>query len=243
MVQLLQRHYDEVSQAEDEAALHKALVSFAHELDFGQVSVLLLRGEPGTPGVWGRSVGNPPAGYSAIATNKEFFGRDPLMGRLRAFGMPLAWDQDFYAAAGCGDIWEAFAPFGYKTGVALGIRLTTADQLFLGVDRDAALPGSEIHRMRLAADLQLLAAHAQVAMCRLFKPPEAANETLPPLTPREREALALTASGMKARAVAQVMGLSERGVHFHLQNAMRKLDVRSKEAAVLKCVQGGLISG
>lgn len=237
---LLGRHYEEVSQAADEAALLRAMVAFAGELDFGRVSAVVLRGEYGTPGFWGKSVGNPPPAYVAIATDPEVAKWDPVMRRLKQSGMPFAYDQQFYVEAGRGEFHETLSTFGYRTGVALGIQ-TGPGQLLLGVDRDADLPAAEMTRMRLMADLQLLAVHAQVAFARLFKPPEAANEPLPRLTPREREALSLTAAGLKARAVAEAMGLTERGAHFHVQNAMRKLDVRSKEAAVLKCVQGGLL--
>lgn len=239
---LLERHYEEVSNATDEAALLKALVNWAAELDFGQVSTVVMRGELGSPGFWGKSVGNPPPGYEEISTNHDFFNRDPLMRRLKAGCLPLAYDQRFYVEAGCGDLWEMVAPYGFRTGLALGMRLG-GEQLFLGIDRDAVLPSSEIKRMRMMADLQLLAVHAQQAMGRLFRPPEAANEPLPRLTPREREALRWTADGHVAHIAGELMGLSARGVNFHIQNAMRKLGVRSKEAAVLKCVQGGLLQG
>jgi DNA-binding CsgD family transcriptional regulator len=237
---MLERHYLDVSQAESEPALVKGLVAFAAEMDFGQVSAVVLRGDFGAPGFWGKSVGNPPEGYLEISADPENGKRDPIMKRLRASALPLVYDQRFYVDAGCGDLWERFAPFGYRTGLALGMRLGDR-QLFIGVDRDSALPTSEVKRLRMMADLQLLAVHAQQAMGRLYSPPEAANEPLPQLTPREREALRWTADGHSARIAGELMSLSERGVNFHLQNAMRKLGVRSKESAVLKCLQGGLL--
>lgn len=239
---LLGRHYEEVSNAADEAALLKALVSFAGELDFGRVSAVVLRGDYGTPGFWGKSVGNPPPAYAAISSDPEVAKLDPVMRRLKHSVMPFAYDQRFYVAAGRGEFHETLSQFGYRTGIALGMP-TGAGQFLLGVDRDAELPASDAERVRLMADLQLLAVHAQLAFNTLFKAPEAANDTLPPLTPRERQVLSLTAAGYSRKEAAGIMGLSERGVKFHVENAMRKLDVRSKEAAVLKCVQGGLLKG
>ena len=62
-----------------------------------------------------------------------------------------------------------------------------------------------------------------------------------PLSPRELESLKLAFQGLTARASGEVMACSERTVNFHLANAMSKLQVESKLAAVQRACWYGLI--
>ena len=62
-------------------------------------------------------------------------------------------------------------------------------------------------------------------------------QALPPsahglgLTPREYEVLSETAAGRSAVAVGELLGLSPRTVHKHLERAYRKVGVRGRLAA------------
>lgn len=62
-----------------------------------------------------------------------------------------------------------------------------------------------------------------------------------PLSPRELECLELAFQGMTARKTAELVVCSERTVNFHLANAMGKLKVDSKMAAVHRACWFGLI--
>lgn len=60
-----------------------------------------------------------------------------------------------------------------------------------------------------------------------------------PLTPREREILALSASGATAADVAQSLGLSEGTVRNHLSVAIHKLEARTKVEAARTAEERG----
>ncbi|NML85142.1 helix-turn-helix transcriptional regulator [Polaromonas sp.] len=62
-----------------------------------------------------------------------------------------------------------------------------------------------------------------------------------PLSPRELECLKLAFQGLTARASGEVLLCSERTINFHLANAMSKLKVDSKLAAVQRACWLGLI--
>lgn len=62
-----------------------------------------------------------------------------------------------------------------------------------------------------------------------------------PLSPRELECLNLAFEGMTARKSGELLGCSERTVNFHLANAMGKLQVDNKLAAVQRACWFGLI--
>ena len=57
-------------------------------------------------------------------------------------------------------------------------------------------------------------------------------QTRNPLSPRELEGLELAFEGMTARRAGEMLACSERTVNFHLANAMGKLKVDNKLAAV-----------
>ena len=62
-----------------------------------------------------------------------------------------------------------------------------------------------------------------------------------PLSPRELECLALAFQGLTARKTGEMLACSERTINFHLANAMGKLKVDNKLAAVQRACWFGLI--
>lgn len=62
-----------------------------------------------------------------------------------------------------------------------------------------------------------------------------------PLSDRELACLQWSSQGMTSRETARILGLSERTVNFHLQNACGKLAVRGRRAAVVQAVWRGLL--
>lgn len=62
------------------------------------------------------------------------------------------------------------------------------------------------------------------------------------LTSREKEILALLASGARNKDIADVLFISERTVKVHVTNLMQKLDANTRTEAVAKAIKRGLIS-
>jgi DNA-binding CsgD family transcriptional regulator len=86
----------------------------------------------------------------------------------------------------------------------------------------------------------LFAVHAQDTAMRVLVSAPLQPER-PALTPRELEVLRWTMDGKTAWEVATLLGITERTVILHLQNAMKKLNCNSKHQAVLKALRLGLI--
>jgi DNA-binding CsgD family transcriptional regulator len=61
------------------------------------------------------------------------------------------------------------------------------------------------------------------------------------LTPREREVLSFSAEGKSIPVIAAILSVSVGVVKFHLQNIYHKLDVSSRQTAVVKAIRLGLI--
>jgi DNA-binding NarL/FixJ family response regulator len=62
------------------------------------------------------------------------------------------------------------------------------------------------------------------------------------LTDREVEALTWAARGKSSYDIATILGISERTVNFHMDNAMRKLGVATRIQAAVKCAMLGIIT-
>ncbi|HWV53960.1 response regulator transcription factor [Pseudorhodoplanes sp.] len=61
------------------------------------------------------------------------------------------------------------------------------------------------------------------------------------LTDREGQVLTWVARGKSSSDIATILGISERTVNFHLDNAMRKAGVATRVQAAVKCAMLGLI--
>ena len=63
-----------------------------------------------------------------------------------------------------------------------------------------------------------------------------------PLTERELTCLHWAAVGKTSWEMGAILGLSERTINFHVQNACQKLGVHSRQAAITLALQAGLLS-
>jgi PAS domain S-box-containing protein len=68
------------------------------------------------------------------------------------------------------------------------------------------------------------------------------DQTVPRLTPREREVLQLAADGRSTRDIAGLLVVSPGTVKTHLQHIYAKLDARDRASAVATAMRLGLIS-
>jgi len=236
----LQRYFD-ISTSPDVSSLEGRLIEFAHYMDFPLVTAAVV-----TPGLTPRSepifrlIGNAPESFKATQLDVEISKRDPVTKRLKSLSVPFIYDQSMYVAEGLGEAWEHQAKFGYRTGIAVALHLPGHKHFLLGVDRFAPLPKQEGKVIRMMADLQLLAVHAQSAAIRLFGSDQDALK-IPRFTPRELEILRWCMDGKSAWQTGALLAISEATVNFHLRNVCTKLNVASKHQAVLKAVNMGLL--
>jgi DNA-binding CsgD family transcriptional regulator len=234
----LQRYLD-VSQAGTVDALRQQLVGFANHIGFGLVNAMLMLERPGMKAAM-YTVSNMPNGFEEASKDNTDSSRDPVLKRLKRLNVPFLYDQELYAAEGAGDLWEQQAAFGYKTGIAVALHLPAHRHFLLGFDREQALPKQDDKLIRMLADLQFLAVHAQDAAMRLLVSSDDPSHP-PKLTSREIEILQWTLEGKSASAVGGILHISENTVNFHMRNIFRKLNASSKHQAAIKAMSLGLL--
>jgi DNA-binding CsgD family transcriptional regulator len=236
-----QRDYLDVSASADRATFERRLVAFAQNLDFDLASAAVAVDRPGEKPTF-EMIGNTPEAFLSASRDPENVRRDPVVKRMKSLYVPFFYDQDLYVQEGAGDLWEEFAPFGYRTGIAVATHLPGGKHFLLGIDRSKPLPTSDSELTRLMADIHLLAVYAQQTAIRVLLQEDAFQTPVTRLTPREREVLQWTAQGKSAWAVGEILKMSESTVLTHLRNVRAKMGVSSKHQAILRAVSLGLIT-
>jgi DNA-binding NarL/FixJ family response regulator len=109
-------------------------------------------------------------------------------------------------------------------------------------------PGTVMAAIQTAsAGLAVVPAHWPAAVARDgsvrhdFEADAAIDTVSEPLTPREREVLALLADGLSNRAIASRLGISEHTVKFHVSSLYGKLGAVNRADAVARGWQRGLV--
>src|SRR5262249_21126846 len=79
------------------------------------------------------------------------------------------------------------------------------------------------------------------ALAEAFLRPPQGSAQAEPLTPREREVLALLAEGLANKAIAARLGISEHTAKFHVNAILGKLGVDSRAEAIVRALRMGLV--
>ncbi len=191
--------------------------------------LLVVEDDPGTAellvealGEAGFRVETAPDGRAGLAAMRDL--RPDLV--LCDISMPGLSGLDLLAELAGGHPALDAIPFVFLT--ALADRGTELRARRMGADDFVAKP----------VDLDLL---VEVVRARLSGGTVRAARGAPELTARELEALTWVARGKSSADAATLMGVAERTVNFHVENAMRKLGVASRVQAALVAARVGLV--
>ncbi len=225
--------------AEDRDSLRRQLARAAADLGFGLFSAVLIRGALGSKNAWLAGVGNPPTAYLEAQYSLDDTLRDPVMSSLRSKIAPVLYDQTLYVDGSAADLWDLQAAYGYRCGVACTVHEAShLEQFMFGVDRPDALPMDLVGRISLTAAMQLLTVYAHSAMQRIFTPAPSGS---PVLDDDELEPLRWAKDAYTVQQIGDKLLISSVHVQHKLRQATKKLGVSSVPAAVLRCIEGGLI--
>lgn len=119
----------------------------------------------------------------------------------------------------CQDANKSLAKFGFNTDLS-------AENL----SRLQAEHGISIHLAAVAAT-ERIAKHCKSGVTNAVR-----------LTSRERECLLWLARGFRNCRIAERLGVSSVTVEFHISNACRKLDARTRGQALVRAIQLGLLA-
>lgn len=144
------------------------------------------------------------------------------------------------------------------SGVELARRLAESEPdlgvlIYTGLDdegllREAIKSGARGFALKAGPARDLVAAARAVASGGTYVDPhltfvlgKSATGEVATLSPREREVMAALAEGLKGPQVAERLGIAPDTVRTHVENAMQKLDARTRAHAIAIALQHGLI--
>jgi len=224
---------DALANSDSKDKLLAEFVNCANILDFAYASITLETvGSDGRPHY--SSVCNAPESYLSIVHDPEAALSCPVHSHLRSSIRPIVYDQKTFETAQVMDLWDQQAPFGYKVGIATNVIVPGVGKIMAGFDGDA-LPKSSELIMRAVADLQLAVGYAQETICKILAP------TQKILTPQQQVVLELIATGKSNSVIAQLTNTSSNTISYHVKQIYARLDVSTRQQAVLKASKMGLL--
>jgi DNA-binding CsgD family transcriptional regulator len=167
---------------------------------------------------------------------------DPVARAVDSSWVPVIWDFRDYIRSDerrCAELFERSAEVGYERGISTPIHGPRGRNMVLASIYGGGFASLRASERSLGNMLMILGLHVARAHHRLTVRPAAPRG--PALTVRERECLTWSSRGKTAWEVSRIIGVAERTVNFHLQNAMAKLDTSSKHQAYLRAVDLNLI--
>jgi LuxR family transcriptional regulator, quorum-sensing system regulator SolR len=165
--------------------------------------------------------------------------RDPVLHHLESNANPIVWGQSDYHDAKLDNVYELFRGYGLGSGLAVTVRGAHGDHAYVGFSSGAARVAQSASLTSELGRLMMTAVTAYTTMTRFV--PTKANSNPVQLTPRELEILKWSRAGKTALDCSDILGISQATVHFHVKNALFKLDVSSKQQAILKALELRLI--
>lgn len=181
---------------------------------------------------------NYPDEWQKRYSEKNYIEIDPTVTHGIHSLEPLVWPNDNLSSSE--EFWEEARSFGLSVGWAQASRDIYGVGGGLCVARSAD-PISEEELREISPKLTWLTqvAHQGMSKCLTSK---LMPETETKLTAREISVLRWTADGKTAGEISEILGISERTVNYHINNAVEKLGTTNKLAAAVRATVLGILS-
>ncbi len=177
-----------------------------------------------------------PNGWFEHYMERNYVAVDPVFRHSTTSLRPFEWSEAHYEKKSkAADVMNEAAEFGFAAGFCVPTLTPHGPiNVTFGGRR------SELSREDRGL-LHLAAIYAQFRATELLSEKLRTGNSGPALSPREREVLRWCAAGKTTRQIADALGISQHTVLTHIAGACRKLEARTRTAAVAKAMSAGLI--
>jgi len=182
-------------------------------------------------------LGNYAPAWRERYASAQYLAVDPTVAHALVSTRPVVWSDEVFMKAPA--LWDDVRSHGLHVGWAQPVHdiRGIATLLTLARSHEGVSPREMNDKASHLAWLAQ-AAHETLAGMRASAPDSAASISL---TGREVDVLRWAGDGKKAAETADILGITERTVLFHVDNALRKLGAANKTAGVLKAAMLRLI--
>lgn len=190
---------------------------------------------PALPGPTTVVISNLPEQWCNHYGQLDYARVDPAALHCRARVTPTLWWTEGYPELASRDpqtaaFVEEARGFGLRSGVSFPIHGSGGAWGMLSLSCEQELESSRPRLERSMPYNQLLSGYVFEAATRAVVPDRPADGQ--ELTGREMECIAWCAEGKTSWEISKILGISERTVFFHMQNASRKLGASNRIQAV-----------
>ncbi|PJF04519.1 LuxR family transcriptional regulator AbaR [Acinetobacter seifertii] len=182
---------------------------------------------------------NYPQAWQQRYVEQQYVKVDPTVQHCMVSLKPLVWSSQYTHTQAEKDFWEEARSYGLNVGWAQSSRdfIGTRGMLTLARSSDQL---SEKEQKAQYTNMYWLTQTVHSSIAKIVNDVEFSQFNLY-LTNREKEVLRWTAEGKTSAEIAQILGVSERTINFHLSNSMQKLNVNNKISAAIRAVMLGLL--
>lgn len=170
----------------------------------------------------------------------SYYRNDPVMDYCTNHIIPIQWHDLVITQSSISErFMNEAGEFGLKAGITMPVHSPHGELGILSFALNCSSKAAREVTQHALPYVHLLAGHLHEAVRRVSGLANVDGKLQ--LTAREQECLRWVADGKTSWEIAQIIGMSERTVNFHLNNAMFKLDVSNRQHAVAKAALQGLI--
>jgi DNA-binding CsgD family transcriptional regulator len=237
MLPVFERFMDRLSESVDELDFHGAMAGAAAEFELHTFAYLYLPPQrSGRPKV----ISNYPDRWTAHYLRNRYQQLDPVVARAQCGGCPFRWGADLdciETSQAQQQLFDEASEFGIRCG--LTIPIVDRRGCVAAVTFAADEPNPAFFRVaeRYEQALQLMSTCFHIHVRRKLSSDRVVDGVV--LTPREYECLQWAARGKSAWDIGCILGIKRRTAAFHLDNARKKLGVRTIAQAVVRLAGSG----
>lgn len=213
-----------------------------HGLDVGHYAYLGLRFRGSGPRGRPFFITTYPQAWVEHYDRNNYLQVDPVMLDAPSRSTPMAWGTREHRKSVSPrqkQFLNEAAEMGLSLGSAIPIHAAGGEFGLVSVAIDATPRQFTTLMRNHQHQLHLLSLYYHAHVAETFISPENPKVSV---TARERECLLWSARGKGSWEISEILRVSEATVNFHLQNAMRKLEVHTRPHAIVKAVMLGLIT-
>ncbi len=165
---------------------------------------------------------------------------DPVLVYCSQHIVPIEWQNLKSRTDGAAKrMMNEAGDFGLRSGITMPVHSPRGEMGILSLTVNQSTKTSLEVTAAALPYIQIFAGYLHEAVRRVF---DLIEDPKPPqLTVREQECLRWAADGKTSWEIAKLLGVSERTINFHMNNAMLKLNVTNRQHAVAKVTLQGLV--
>lgn len=177
---------------------------------------------------------NYPKAWVKAYSEMQLHSIDPVFARAARSALPFFWDDPVFnnsVKSGQRKMLDEARRFGIEHGYTIPVHSPRSPVPIHA--SCSVIPGrGRSHHPHSYFAIQLMAGYLFESATRIMEVPHG-NTTVPTLSPRQRQCLELAGQGKTDWEIGVILGISQNTVHTHIESAKRRLNVTSRQTAIV----------